>query len=563
MKTSISPSYGWAGALSLILVGLTVLGPTDSVAQTGYSYHAAPVNNTEYRVTTGGGCVGCTVENPERAADLSPSSAATMSTPLGVGSAYLNLRLKLNATVPGGSVAGVAVGSSSTLLDLVTLSRVRIRTYRGSTTGAPNPTLVETRSGVSAVEVRVIGQNQYVIEFATTPGAAFDFNQVELGMGGLNDAFSSLNVFYAYGIPQGTTPLGPAFTSTFPSPANGADYQASTTGICVLCGVTNPARAADENLNTGNYATIQTTIGALGDSRLRLRINGEAPAGSVAGFVVSTGSLIDVALLSTITIRTYTRDGNGNLILRETASGGGLLQLNLLTGNRYSLGFVSTEPFEYVEIAVGGLATVANTLQVYYAFGVPPVDSPLPVSLTDFKARAQASGVQLTWSTASEQHSAAFVVERALDPKAGFRAVGQPVPAAGTTFIPQHYTLFDANAPASTLYYRLRQLDVSGEGHFSEVVVVRASKAPAEPTWQLWPNPARGYLQVSLNGVSTTGAALHPATRLILHDGVGRLVGDYPLNKAETRLELGQLPPGRYLARVANYPRSAVAIVIE
>ncbi|MBC7449453.1 MAG: hypothetical protein H7330_15485 [Hymenobacteraceae bacterium] len=252
------------------------------------------------------------------------------------------MRLRLTAATGRGSVAGVVVGSTRTL-DLVTLNRIRLRTFLGSGT---NP--VETRTGVSAVEVKRIGPNRYVLEFTTTA----DFDQVELGLGGLNDAIATLDVFYAYGMPQGATPVGPAFTSTFAAPVAGSEYMTSTTGICVLCRVSNPGRADDENLETNNYATLQTTVGAVRDTRLRLRLDGVAPAGAVAGLVLSTGSLIDLNVFATLPIRTYIRDANGNLVLQETAAGTNLLQLNLLTGNRYAIGFTSTRPLR-IRRAIG------------------------------------------------------------------------------------------------------------------------------------------------------------------------------------------------------------------
>ena len=97
-------------------------------------------------------------------------------------------RLRFNPTLSGDSVAGGVVGRDR-LLDLVSLRRIRLRTFRG--TGA-NPTLVETRTGVNAVEAKLIEANRYVIEFVTTTGAASGFNQVELDLGGLSDAPSTL-----------------------------------------------------------------------------------------------------------------------------------------------------------------------------------------------------------------------------------------------------------------------------------------------------------------------------------------------------------------------------------
>ncbi len=554
MNTSYPPSL-----IRLFLLGVALVATVHAGrAQSAYSFHANPTTPTEYQVRVGNGCLGCQVVNPERAADLSATTAASLQTPLGLLGEYVNLRLRLTATVPAGSVAGVVVGSDRPL-DLVALNAVRLRTY-----GPTGNAVLETHTGVSAGELKVIGVNRYVIEFTTTAA----FTRVEIGLAGVSDAISTLDVYYAYGIPQGTTPLAPTFTSTFANPVAGTDYDESVTGICLLCGVSNERRAADQNLAANNFATIQTTVGALGSTRLRLRLNGVAPAGSVAGLVISTGSVLDLSVLPTLTIRTYTRDINGNLVLRETAVGGGLLQLNVLTGNRASIGFVTTEPFEYVELAVGGLVSALNTVQVYYAFGALGPDVPLPVTLVRFGARALPGGrVQLTWATASEVNSAAFIVERATDPH-NFGPIGEPVAAAGTSAVAHTYELHDVAPPSGTLYYRLRQLDLDGATTFSDAVAVRPNVTDKRPTVAVWPTPAHNFVMVRLGGEATSAAVgenegAAPA-QLTLYDAMGRAVLTQSVGSrsAETRVPLDRLAPGRYVARVSGRPE-ALPVVVE
>ncbi len=567
MKTSFS-SFFSVGRLLAVVLALLPVSAAFAQNQNAYSRHAAPTTPGEYQVTNvTAPCVGCQVLNPERAADIDPNNYATMTNIVGLAPGqYLRLRLRLTAPVPAGYVAGVVVGSDR-ILDLVSLSNVRVRTYLGA-----NNTVVDSRLGGNAVEAKVIGTNRYVLEFTSTGS----FDRIELGLGGLSDAASALDVYYAYGIQQGTTPLGVGFTSTFPSPINNTDYTRSTTGICVLCGVTNASRAADDNLSPNNYATVQTTVGALGDTRLRLRLNGEAPAGSVAGLVIGTGSLIDLSLLSTLTIRTYGRDANGNVVLRETAPGGTLLQLNLLSGNRYYLTFTSTQPFEYVELAVGGLLTVANTVRVYYGFSAPGLGGgPLPVALTGFSARNLPDGaVQLQWQTASEDQNAVFIVERSSNPKAGFLSVGAPVPGHGSTTTAHEYALLDRSAASvagAVLYYRLRQLDTDGTAHLSDVVTVLRKTPSAGPVLSLWPNPVRNELHVSLTGLlapptadqsrPATATSSVPAPVLTLTDVLGRTVLREPLHEADRVLPVRHLLPGRYVAQVSGAP--AVTIVVE
>lgn len=536
---------GFSRWSALVLALLLPILP--GYGQNAYSFHASPATPADYRVQVNGSCVGCAVEHPERAADNDAGTAATVSTPLGLSAgAVALLRLRLNAAVPAGYVAGVVIGSNR-LLDLVTLSTLRLRTYQGTT-------LQETRTGGNAVELKAMGANRYVVEFTTTKA----FNWVEIGLGGLNDAVSTLDVYYAYGIAQGTTPIGPGYYSSFASPHNGVEYASSVNGICLLCGVVNASQAADNSFATNNYATIQTTAGVAASTRLRLRLNGTSPAGSVAGLVISTGSLIDLTLLNTLTIRTYVRDAQGNLVLQETAAGSTLLQLNLLSGNRYSLGFVTTLPFEYVELSVGALASVLNTVRVHYAFGVPGPPTTLPVSLTGFAARPLPDGtVRLTWQTAAEEKCAAFVVERALEPGL-FDKVGQQ-PGHGTTLQAHEYVLTDALLPASAtlVYYRLRQIDTDGTAHLSNVLPVRRTAAVAAAL-TAWPNPARQYLTVQ---VSNLPEGTVPT--LLLTDLLGRTVLTQPVLGREIQLAVDRLPRGRYALRLLGAGVPATTVLID
>jgi hypothetical protein len=142
----------------------------------------------------------------------------------------------------------------------------------------------------------------------------------------------------------------------------------------------------------------------------------------------------------------------------------------------------------------------------------------LPVVLTGFAATRTATGVQLRWSTASETNSTRFEVERSLDGVL-FGPVGS-VAAAGTSQQLRSYAYPDAAAPASGLYYRLRQVDLDGTARYSPVATVGGPGAGLA----LSPNPVRESIrlvaeqpaayairtalgQVLLQGTTTAGGA--------------------------------------------------------
>ncbi|RTZ06949.1 hypothetical protein EKL98_02800, partial [Flavobacterium bomense] len=137
---------------------------------------------------------------------------------------------------------------------------------------------------------------------------------------------------------------------------------ASINGVCVLCAVPNASRLIDTDLN--NFATAFVTIGAAGSANYRVTdTDTDYSAGTYVGYRIDTGNLLSLNLLGSITIRTYL---NGTL--KETASGSSLLGVGLLngSGNNYVVGFNTTQDFDAIEISVEGLASLLNTIDVYY-----------------------------------------------------------------------------------------------------------------------------------------------------------------------------------------------------
>ncbi|MVN77290.1 T9SS type A sorting domain-containing protein [Hymenobacter sp. HMF4947] len=168
----------------------------------------------------------------------------------------------------------------------------------------------------------------------------------------------------------------------------------------------------------------------------------------------------------------------------------------------------------------------------------------LPVELTAFSARYQpGQGTQLSWATASELHSLAFIVESQDDPAAPWQDVAR-VAAAGSSPTPRQYAHLDARPLAGTRYYRLRQLDQDGTTAYSPVVSV-AAEATALAAY---PNPAAGTVQ--LVGPATSAAQVR------LFDATGRCVRQaaLPLGQGSLALSLAGVPAGLYVVEWRGGP---------
>ncbi|MGI4875826.1 MAG: FG-GAP-like repeat-containing protein [Janthinobacterium lividum] len=153
--------------------------------------------------------------------------------------------------------------------------------------------------------------------------------------------------------------------------------------------------------------------------------------------------------------------------------------------------------------------------------------APLPVQLVGFTATAQGNRVALAWRTASEVNSARFEVERSAD-GVTFAEIGR-VAAQGTKTTATDYALLDKQLPtgATTLYYRLRQIDLDGTAAYSPVRVV----ALAGAALRAYPVPAHGGQVLTITGASA-GAALE------VLDALGRRIAAAPADAAGT----AQLP---------------------
>ena len=87
-------------------------------------------------------------------------------------------------------------------------------------------------------------------------------------------------------------------------------------------------------------------------------------------------------------------------------------------------------------------------------------NSPLPVELLHFDARAVGEDVRLDWSTASETNSDYYIVERTVDFTTHTEVAR--IPAAGLSTDTRYYHALDRNPYDGINYYRLMQVDRDG-----------------------------------------------------------------------------------------------------
>lgn len=173
-------------------------------------------------------------------------------------------------------------------------------------------------------------------------------------------------------------------------------------------------------------------------------------------------------------------------------------------------------------------------------------EPPLPVTWIDFTAEPDPQGVVLYWSTANEQNNHHFEIERAtiVDPKRGgihnFETI-KKLPGMANTSQVQYYSYADATLMnTSTIYYRLKQVDLDGSSSYSKIIAVHNSS----PVQAAHYNSAQGEIIYKSDFTGSVKISLLTST--------GQVVKSNTIEKSAGEISWipGQLPQGMYLLLV-------------
>ena len=173
----------------------------------------------------------------------------------------------------------------------------------------------------------------------------------------------------------------------------------------------------------------------------------------------------------------------------------------------------------------------------------------LPVTLSSFAAICNEAGseVDVRWSTASEQNSSHYTIERSFDGM-NWDILGS-VNAAGNSTTSLNYELTDADVRGrSIIYYRLNQYDLDG---VSEIFGPTSAEClNGTEGFELFPNPAGTDVTVLLHGEHQVGE-----TNIIFTDINGKEVKKVVYNEQTGKLmtiDLRNLEPGVYIVQMLN-----------
>ncbi|WP_299823932.1 T9SS type A sorting domain-containing protein [uncultured Pontibacter sp.] len=188
------------------------------------------------------------------------------------------------------------------------------------------------------------------------------------------------------------------------------------------------------------------------------------------------------------------QDGGGNIYYKESSTSqiSFGIQRTLIAGSYNNV--TSTKHNFNGEVVI----LASNSSQAVGVLARTPAAT-LPVELMSFTVLKKKHDAVLQWATASEENNAYFVIEASAD-GANFTTIGS-VPGNGTTYAKSSYSFTDkyiSRRHTDQVYYRLRQVDNTGDETLSPVRAVNPSAMEEELQVQAFPNPFKNQLQVQL-----------------------------------------------------------------
>jgi CSLREA domain-containing protein len=219
-----------------------------------------------------------------------------------------------------------------------------------------------------------------------------------------------------------------------------------------------------------------------------------------------------------------TTDGSGNSVFSDTLTGANVQTSSVITST----------------------ATDSNGSTSEFSACILP--NVLPLHLISFTAASEDNIVTLNWTTAGEEETKYFNVERS---GAGidFDILGQ-VQAAGNSSRERNYRFIDRIPLPGANFYRLRMVDLDGRFTYSNIVL--ANRSLTADAIVLFPNPASNELGLQLSGSGLLTVSILSADGRKLDKKEFQLSGSL-----STVLDISMLPKGVYIlvAENAGQPR--------
>lgn len=180
---------------------------------------------------------------------------------------------------------------------------------------------------------------------------------------------------------------------------------------------------------------------------------------------------------------------------------------------------------------------------------------PLPLKLLEFKGEQDNDKNILLWTTANEEQTASFIIQRSAD-ALQYKDIGM-VAAAGDYSGTLQYRYEDRQPLDKNNYYRLKMLDQNGTFTYSSVILLK--RYGTGSTLTVFPNPTTQSVQIMMSRASA-----NETITAQLVDMSGKVLQQKQMiNNSPIRFDLDQYVPGIYLIRVQADGEQSVWRVIK
>lgn len=239
---------------------------------------------------------------------------------------------------------------------------------------------------------------------------------------------------------------------------------------------------APAGANPGNLGALITTTRDLGLTTIR---RGHQPQQNSAGGGTSINRYFDIApsfntaLNATLRISYFDAELNGldENSLDVWKDGGG----NHWTDQGFAGRNTTTN---YVD---------RDAVSDFSRWTLSSPNNPLPVTFTSMAVQCNDGKATVHWQTALEQNSQRFEVQRSADGRQ-WQAIGSTA-AAGNSSVLRDYS-FDDPAPMAEAYYRVAEIDLDGQAHYS---IIGRSACHIDDWARVWPNPFTTAVSMQLS----------------------------------------------------------------
>lgn len=174
-----------------------------------------------------------------------------------------------------------------------------------------------------------------------------------------------------------------------------------------------------------------------------------------------------------------------------------------------------------------------------------------PVKLSSFSANRFGTANKLTWTTASEDGSKGFEVQRSADGVNFTTIAFVPTQAiGGNSNSTLNYSYADNSVLPNNNYYRIKQVDVTSKATFTKTLLLFTDKLKKEGIVQAYPNPVKSNLNLVLDlGASknNTLTVVDLAGRTLLQKAVQGGNGNQT-----TTLNVANLAKGTYFVKLTG-----------